>query len=106
MVFTGASTAWIGHFLEPGGDINAVTVDVLPLDDHIPEIDADAEQNVPIVSIAGICGCQSLLHLDLAGDGIDRTCELHQYAIAHELDDAAMMFGDRRLHNARKTLLQ
>ena len=35
--------AGLGELLEPGGDVHPVAVDVLALDDHVAEVDADPE---------------------------------------------------------------
>jgi hypothetical protein len=37
------------------------------------------------------------LDFDSTSDGVHGACELHQCAVAHELDDAARMAGDRRI---------
>jgi hypothetical protein len=37
------------------------------------------------------------LHLDRALNGLEHARKLHERAVAHQLDDAAVMLGDRRL---------
>ena len=39
---------------------------------------------------------ETLLQFDRALHGIDRTGKFHQHAIAHHLDDAAIVLGDHR----------
>ena len=48
----------------------------------------------------------ALLQFDRAGDRVDRTGELDQHAVAHDLDDAAVMLGDQRIQDALTPLLQ
>ena len=43
---------------------------------------------------------------DGAGDGVDHAAELAQRAVAHELDDAAMVLRDQRLDEALAVLLE
>ena len=38
-----ADCAGLGERLEPGGDVDAVAEDVVAVDDHVAEIDADAQ---------------------------------------------------------------
>jgi len=90
-------SAWFGLALEARGDVDPVAMDIVALDDHIPQVDADAEYE-PLVFI----GCRlSLGHAVLpghrAGDSIHHAGELDQQAVADELDDPAMMLGDERL---------
>ena len=42
--------ARLGQLLEPGGDVYAVAVDVaVALDDHVAQVDADAEADAPVL---------------------------------------------------------
>ena len=89
--------AGIGQGFDPSGDVDAVSVDVVALDDHIAEIDADAQFDAVVrLSIRVPLG-HRLLHRDPAADRIDDARKLHQHAVAGGLDDPAVMLGDFRI---------
>src|SRR6185503_8913582 len=85
------------QFLQTSRDVDAVTVPVLAFDDHFAEIDADAHLNAPVLGYIRI----ALSHLALkhcrALDRVHNAPELGQQPVAHQLEDAAMVFGDLRL---------
>ena len=89
-----ADAARLGQRLQPRGDVDAVAVDVVALDDDVAEIDADAEDDAlgPPAAPALRRG-HRLLDRDGALDGVDDAGELDQHAVAHQLDDAAAMLG-------------
>jgi hypothetical protein len=66
-------------------------MDVATLDDHVAEIDANAERDAPVVRQAGVDLNHPLLQVDGTLDGIHRAGELNQGAVAHQLDDPAAM---------------
>src|SRR5262249_3521489 len=99
-----ADPAGRGHRLEPDGDDDSVAVDITALHDNIAEIDADAERDAPIVSDTVVRCLHALLHLARAGDCVDRATELDHHAIAHHLDDAAVMLGNQRIEDLPATL--
>src|SRR5262249_15558468 len=89
--------AGVGERLQPGGDVDAIAKNVVAVDDHIAEIDADTKlyrARRREVRIAPPHPC-----LDLAGtlDRADHALELDQQPVARGLDDAPAMPGDRRI---------
>jgi hypothetical protein len=89
--------AGIGQRLDPGGDVDAVAVEVVALDDHVAEIDADAQFDAVGRRDAAVALGHRLLHRDRAAHRIDDAGELDQQAVAGGLDDAALVLGDLRI---------
>jgi hypothetical protein len=86
--------SWLGQLLEPCRNIDAVAVAVFFLDDHIAEIDADPQidalaGNEPIIPFG-----HAALKADRALHGIDNAAEFRQQAVAHQLENAAVMPRD------------
>jgi hypothetical protein len=92
-----ADPAGRGQSLEAGGDVDAVAVDVVVLDDHVTEVDADAERDPLAVRHPVIALGHGALNLDRALDSVDHARELDQRAVAHQLYRAAAARCDRRL---------
>jgi hypothetical protein len=101
MVVGGAGDRYparLGQFLQPGGDVDPVAIDVaVRLADDVAEIDADPQAD-PLVR--GDCRF-ALLHAPLDTDGaVDRihdAGELGEQAVAHALDEPAVLAGQQRL---------
>ena len=89
--------AGIGQGLDPRGDIDAVAIEVVALDDHVAEIDADAQFDAAVRRDTGVPLGHRLLHRDRAAHRIDDAGKLHQQAVAGGLDDAAPVLGDFRI---------
>ena len=87
-----ANTAWLRHRLQTRGDVDAVAIDVVALDDDVAEIDADAKPDLPRFGGALIAIGHPALDHGSTLDGIDDAGELDERTVAHELDDAAMEF--------------
>ena len=83
--------------LQPGGDIDAIAVDVVAIDDDVAEIDADPERDPRVLGEGLTLDGDRTLDLHGAGHGIDHAGELDQRAVAHELHDAAVMVRDHRI---------
>ena len=64
-----ADAAGLGQGLEARGDVDAVAEDVVALDDHVAEIDADAELDPARRRHVGVAPDHALLDLDRALDG-------------------------------------
>jgi hypothetical protein len=82
---------------EPGRDIDAVAVDVVTVDNHVAKIDADAEGNPAVFRLVAIVLGHGLLDLRGGAHRVDNAREFDQYAVAHQLDRAAVMFRDLRV---------
>ena len=91
-----ADFARLRNPLQSGGDIHPVAVDVAILDDHIAEIDADAEDDPLMFGRLGIALGHALLHRHGAGDRSHDARELDQQAVASGLDNPAPVLGDFR----------
>jgi len=87
----------VGQGLDPRGDVDAVAIEVVALDDHVAEIDADAQFDPVVRRDASVPPGHCLLHCDRAAHRIDDTGKLHQHPVAGGLDDAALVFGDLRI---------
>ena len=89
--------AGIGQGFDPGGDVDAVAIEVVALDDHVAEIDADAQFDAVVRRDARVALGHRLLHRDGTAHRIDDAGKLHQQAVAGGLDDAALVLGDLRI---------
>ena len=83
--------ARFGQCLDAGGDVHAVAIDVIAVDDDITDIDADPELDGVVFGAARIEFAKLFLDLDRTGDGVDRACEFDQRSVTHELDRPARM---------------
>jgi hypothetical protein len=81
--------AGFGQGLDPGGDVDAVAIEVVALDDYVAEIDADAHFDAVVRTGGGVPLGHRLLHLDRAAHRIDDAGEFDQQPVAGGLDDAA-----------------
>jgi hypothetical protein len=96
-------SAGIGERLDRSGDVDAVAIEVISLDDDVAEIDADAQFDAAARRDAGVPLGHRLLHRDRAAHRIDDTGEFHQHAVAGGLvpgskpGDVAVVFGDLRI---------
>jgi hypothetical protein len=89
--------AGIGQGFDPCRDVDAVAIEVVALDDHVAEIDADAQFDAVVRRDAGVPLGHRLLHLDRAAHCIDDARKFHQHAVAGGLDNAAAVLGDLRI---------
>src|SRR5262249_23737530 len=64
------------------------------LDDDVPEIDADAILNASVLGRSGISLRDGRLYFDGAPYRPDDTWEFGDHAVAHQLEDAALVLGD------------
>jgi hypothetical protein len=82
---------------DTGSDVHAVTIDILAVDDDVADVDSYPKLDPFVFGAAGIVLANRFLDLDRAGDGIDRAGELDERPVAHQLDHATRMRGDRRV---------
>ena len=92
--------------LEPRGHVDAVAIEIVAVDDDVAQIDADAKLDMPIFGDAGIALDHAALDLDGAARRVDDAAELDQEAVAHHLEDAAAVLGDRWLEELAPMLLE
>src|SRR5271166_3709029 len=74
--------AGIGQGFDPCGDIDAVAIEVIALDDHVAEIDADAQLDAVVRRGAAVALRHRLLHFDRTAHGIDDAAKFHQHPVA------------------------
>ena len=77
--------------------IDAIAEDIVLLDDHVAQIDADPVKQAARCRHVAITPRHALLEFDCAAERFGDALELHQKSIAGGLDDAALAFGDRRV---------
>src|ERR1700750_3131126 len=78
--------------LKPSRDVDAIAKNVIPLDQDVPEGDADPKQHTPILRDALVALGHDRLHRHRAFDRIDDRGKLKQHAVPRGLDDASAMF--------------
>ena len=61
------------------------------LHDHFAEVDSDPNLDAPILGQSGVPPSHSALDVDGALNRVNNTPEFRQQAVAHELEDAAMV---------------
>jgi hypothetical protein len=84
-----------GDAFEPRGDVDAVAIEITAFDNDVTQIDADAQHDPPLLRLIAVCGGHALLELDRALHGVNSAGELHQHAIAGDLEDASAMLGNQ-----------
>ena len=77
----------IGELLKASRNIDALAVPVRPLDNHLAEIDANANIDTVILREAGVPLRHPALDLDGAFDRVDHAPKLGEKAVAHKLED-------------------
>ena len=96
-IFRHGNAAVLGTFLEARRDVDAIAIDIVTGDDDVAEVDADAQGDASIRLDRVVGFGDSALSLDGTFGRIDRTGELNQGAVAHELDHTAVMSSDDRV---------
>lgn len=81
--------------LEPCRDVDAVSKDVMRLDDHVADIDAHTESNAPVFDLADCKLPGAGLELQSSSNRFDRARKLGQEPVPRVLHDAAPVFRDR-----------
>jgi hypothetical protein len=89
-----ANTSRCRDLLKPGG---TVAEDIVAVDDDVPDVDADAEGNAPILCYPDGTIGHRRLHYDGAAHRIDHARKLQQQAVAGGLDGATTVAGSRRV---------
>ena len=89
-----ADTSGRGERLQARRHVDAVALDVIPIDHHVAEVDAHPKRDAAVLGNVGLVLGHSLLHLDGVAHGVDHTGELSEHPVSHELDDAPMVIRD------------
>jgi hypothetical protein len=90
-------SAGIGQRLDPSGDVDAVAEEVVALDEHVAEIDADAQFDAAVRPDTRIPLGHRLLHRNCSAHRIDDAGKFHQQTVAGGLDNATLVLGDFRI---------
>ncbi len=101
-----AYPAGLGKPFQPGRHVDPVALDIVAVDYHIAQIDADAELHALVLRQIGVALGNRPLRLDGGTNRIDDTCELDQHAVAHELDDSPIVLRDRGIDDLRPQCLE
>ena len=92
-----ANSIGLGNALEPGRNIYPVAEDVVLLDDHVTEVNADAELNPLLCWSVRVAPGHAALDLRSAPDRINHARELGKEAVARVLDYPGAPFRDLRI---------
>ena len=101
-----ANAAGLCNAFKPCRNIYAVAKNVMRLDNHVADIDADAESNPSIFRIGGREFFDAGLKLCSGSNRFDRAWKRCQEPVAGILDDAAAVVGDRRRDTIREERCQ
>jgi hypothetical protein len=83
--------------LEPHGDVDAITKDVIAVDDDITQVDPDPQLKAALRRHGVIDGTRGPLHLDGAVERVDDTRKIREHAVACRSDDPPVMRRDQRV---------
>src|SRR5437899_2493993 len=97
-----ANAARLCNALKPRRDVDAVPEDIMWFDDHVADVDADAESNSSVFCLTGCEFFDACLELQSGANRFDRAWKLRQEPVAGVLYDAATMFRDRRRNLIRE----
>ena len=101
-----ADPAGLGERFQTRGDVDAIAVNIVALDDDVAQIDADAENDPRLVQ--GFVGQRTVgaLHRQGTIHRIDHAAELDDGAVADQLYDAAVMGGDGGIEDYLPVMLE
>ena len=92
-----ADAARFGDALKSCCDIDAVTKDVLTLDQNVSEINPDPIEHTPVLRNTVVALGHHRLHSYRAFDRIHHRRKLEQHAVSRGLDDPASIFCHQRI---------
>ena len=92
-----ADAARLRQPFQARGNVHAVTVDIITLDNDVAKVDTDPKRQLLALRQTGAARRVRPLDSHGAGDGVNDTGELDQRAVAHKLDDAAIVARDLRI---------
>jgi hypothetical protein len=76
---------------EPSRDVHAIAVDVVAVDDDVADVDANPEDDPPVLRDTGIPSHHAVLNCHSAGDRIHHTWKLDEDAVSGGLHHSAVM---------------
>ena len=86
---------------KPRGDIDAIAENIVVIDNHVAEVDADPKLDPPVLGNSGVAGRHIPLDFGGAFDRIHDARKLDQHSVAGQLDDSALMLGNGRVDQFR-----
>ncbi len=86
--------ARIGNTLKPRCNVDAITIDVVRLDNDVPEIDANSILDPLLTWERRVAPDHALLDDDGAADGFDRTVEHSEKAVTRTFNKSSVMLDD------------
>jgi hypothetical protein len=89
-----ANAAGLGQGFEARGYVDAVPQQIVALNDHVADMDADAKLHLLGGRLVHVLAGQRLLHRDRAFDGIDRAGKVGNNAVPGSIKDPATMSGN------------
>src|ERR1700746_3417299 len=92
-----ANTAALGDSFQTGGDVDAVAVKIISLDDDIAKMHTDAERYLARASRASVARSHRALNFSRTVDAFDDAGELREQTVAHQLHCTAAVLCDRRI---------
>jgi len=92
-----ANSVRLGQGFQPGRYVDPIAENVVRLDDHIAEVDADSKADAIIFRDIGIAMGHAVLDCNGAQNGVDHAGNLDNHAVAGRFDDPAMVLIDPRL---------
>lgn len=93
-----ADAAGRGDAFQPRGDVDAVAKQVVALNEHVADGDADAQQHVLLGPEGEVARPRRLLDLDGAANRIDRAGKFGEHGIAGHVEDAPVEGADQLGH--------
>jgi hypothetical protein len=94
--------AGFGDRLKSRRNVNAVSKDVMGLDDYVADIDAHTESNAPVFRITDCKFMNAGLELHRSSNRLDSARKLRQEPVAGILHDAAAVLRNHGLDTARE----
>src|ERR1700733_1205659 len=92
-----ANSARFGYTLKPCGDVHAIAVNIVIIDDDVAEVYANPKFDPLIDTYPGVPLAHAALHFNGASYRVNHRRELDQHAVPGRLDDTASMFFDFRI---------
>jgi len=89
-----ADAAGVGETLQPPRDVDPITVDLIALDHHVAEVDADAKLHPALRRQLRVLGLERGLNIHRAIHRPNHAGELGKYAIAGRVYEAAVVLLD------------
>jgi len=88
-----ADATSLGEAFEAGRYVDPVSVDIITVDDHVAYIDPNTIEDLALIGDVLVAIAHCALHLDGKRNRIDDAFELHERAVTHQLDGAAIVLG-------------